>query len=477
MPPADPEPARPVPPPPTIGRRRFLALGGAASLVLVDACSSGGSTKPPAEHRFTDDFRRPPGPLGNGWTDAHFAVPRYEDRVGIVAGGVADISLQGSRDQDPSSSGWRGAFYRDFATPTGVRVATTVYLHPQQSTSGGGPLLHVVPGATDWAIGAWYDVGLGLDWYELGLVGRRPDDFRFLDTFTTPPPTRDGTFALEVRSVGGQVSLFADGHRVAGPVPLPASLSSSSLHGGQIDIGSRAEQGVAQIREVTLAAFSGPPTPDYGPAQLTPGPVASVAAGGDRLRLPLPSGVRAGDELVAFVALQAGVTATRPAGWADHGIGGAAGGPRVLCTATTSDGRTDPPVFTVAGGGIASGVVVRLAGANPHAPFTGTFSANPSSTAVEGRAQRLFGPHRAGLWVAAAPPGSRIAEPSGWSPLASGAGLCAASVADWGSAAQPVRPPYAAGGSPTAVPVGRLQHAGPSGVMTLTVLPHPTPVA
>ncbi len=164
------------------------------------------------------------GPSAMAGPNAHTVVPRYEDKLGLVDGGVADIVLQGPRDIDHDSSGWRGAFYRELpASPTGISVNTRVYLHRGQVSSGGGPLAYCAPATAPWALGAWYDLGGYLNWFEFGLVGRNPDDYRWLDTCFAPHPTFDQTFDLrsDRRTVRRRCSPMGDA--CAGPWPFRPS--------------------------------------------------------------------------------------------------------------------------------------------------------------------------------------------------------------------------------------------------------------
>jgi hypothetical protein len=460
------------------GRRRFLALSGAASLALLDACSSSsGHPTATAPVRFSDDFHRPPGPLGNGWRDAHTALPLYEDRLGIVSGGVADVALEGSRDQDPASSGWRGAFYREMSPSPGVRVVTEVYLHPEQATSGGGPLVHCVPAATAFGLGAWYDVGFGLDWFEFGIVGRRSTDFQFLDTFWAPKP--GSTFELEIRSVDGMAAVWADGRRVCGPLPVPASLRASSSHGGQIDIGSRREQSVAQIRSITIEPYTGGPIPEYEPAQLSAAPAAFAPDGA--LSLPRPVDSAPGDLLIALLSVADDGRPAAPPGWTAHGFAAPRGGPGLGCWSRRSDGHDPPATFPVGSRG-GTGVVIRARGANPTVGFTPALQRTTSSAEVTAPSQLVFGPHRAGLWAAAAPAGAGLHLPTSWSPLVTAmhgapVTLVVGSVPDWAHGPTPVVAPYGGHGKSTGELTGHLDQLGPSVALSASIAPLPPPLS
>jgi hypothetical protein len=469
-------------------RRRFLVLASAASLGLTQACSSGrsGATGPTGTasraDRFSDAFDRPPGPLGNGWTDAHTVVPPYQDQVGIVSGGVADVALQGARDIDPSSSGWRGAFYRDLAGSTDqVRVATTVYLHPGQRTSGGGPLAFCVPDSEAWALGAWYDVGSFLNWYEFGLVGRRVEDYRWLDTCFAPHPTNGGTFELEIRASHGSAAVFANGERVCGPVPIPAELRSSTRHGGQMDIGSRPEQGVAQIRSVTIEPSRGGPIPDYQAAQVEAGQTAELAGAGS-LSLALPDQVAPGDLLVAVIGLGSAGSLVAPAGWVAAGVKAGPTGLTLACyTHKSTGGDPSPAVWTGVGDAGAVGVIVRARGVNRRVGqlgLPGSFVVSADAASVTTPSVRLTGIHRLGLWAALAGHGSTIGTPSGWASLVPGSSqapvtLTLATVADWGEGPLAVRPPFEVQGTPTPVRRAAVDPPGPSLAFQIAIQPAP----
>ncbi len=460
-------------------RRRFLAASGlaTAALLTLGDCTRSGSPRSPLI--YFDDFDRAPGPLGHGWIDAHTTNPEFEDRLGIVAGGVADIELQGNADQSKTSSGWRGGFFRETPVSSGLRVVTNVRLASTQTTSGGGPLLHCVPTATSWGIGGWYNVGAGLDWFELGLIGLRPGDFRYLDTLFAPRPTTGGVFPLEIRSTHGQVAMFSGGLQVCGPVPVPAELAGSSRHGGQVDIGSRAEQSVPQIRDVRIERYSGTVPPEARAAVVrAQGGIVQTAAA-ESLSVPVPARVDAGDLLVALVGLAEGEPPAAPSGWQVQRSALAPGPGPVLATYIRVAGHHEPSSvtwrFSVTA---AAAVVLRISGANAQTPLVTTFQANPASRAAEAPGQGIVAMHCMGLWACVASADASITVPDRWQPVAQTTrgraqiSLAVAQVPDWSQFTPPITSPFDAS-TRTPAAVGHLSVAAQTQTMVATVFRRP----
>jgi hypothetical protein len=400
-----------------IDRRTFLraAIAAAAASGLAGCSSSDdddSSTTAPRDsaRRFVDDFNRADGPVGNGWIDAHDVTPSWQDRVAIASHALTLSSLQGARDQDPASSGWRGAIYRETNIRDGVSVITRYGPAPFDAT--GGPLVQCNPTAKEFGIGCWYDHALR--GWELGLIGLTQPDFQYLDfTFTKPP---SGSIDLELRSTGDAVAFYVNGALRGGPVPVPASLRDSSLHGAQLDFLTHIP-GTPTIDDCRIQPWRGR-LASYTEASLAAGRVSTAG-----LNRPLQLSVPVGDADDALVAV---IVSTSPSGWRARGWrrDASAAVPGTVAITTLSSVATSAGAHTVtfqpvSDSGTAAGLVLRLHDHNSAIPVLSDALATPQpSTRVPAPAPLLVGLHRVSIWLGATVRGATVSPPVDYEQIA-----------------------------------------------------------
>lgn len=201
--------------------------------------------------QWIDAFNRPDGPLGNGWTDGHDWDPDVFEPTGILSGAVvcADPTARSGtyvdygEVADPGVTMYHGigCAWRDFGVTT-IRASyewSGIWTEPTHTE--GGPLLHVTPGTPEHGIGVWETIVGSAAVLAVATIANPPEDWGHpsnpvLDTAVVRHAEGQRR-SVELRSNGTGVTCWLDGAQVRlatnglSPVPIPANLVGSTLHG------------------------------------------------------------------------------------------------------------------------------------------------------------------------------------------------------------------------------------------------------
>ena len=188
---------------------------------------------------FVDRWDRADGTLGNGWIDAHDAMPAWWDQVHLLHGSPVITDPDRGKVMQTDNSGARAAFYRDFGPDGDTQISVSINwngVYPYECS----PLLHVNPGEPDFGIGAWYVT----QWFVflVATVGRRPDELRLLARVPF-----DHTYGIsrriELRSTGRWMTIWTSLIEAGQPLEqvgpefaIPSRLQGSTMHGVAVDI-------------------------------------------------------------------------------------------------------------------------------------------------------------------------------------------------------------------------------------------------
>jgi feruloyl esterase len=187
--------------------------------------------------RFVDDWKRPDGPLGNGWRLAHDDHPTWWDRLELHGG----VPVNPDPDKGPiakaNNSGARGAAYRDFG-PDYANDFTIGTRWNGKHHAVGCAVACINLDDPDWGLAFCYEPNIVGGVYVLWALGRRPDQIRVVKAAGDPKGKKhvDGEpMLLEMRVTGNVVTCLADGREIL-TSPIPPALVGSTTHGFVIDV-------------------------------------------------------------------------------------------------------------------------------------------------------------------------------------------------------------------------------------------------
>lgn len=403
--------------------------------------------KPTSPNEEFIDYRKlPNGPVLPPYTDISTisGLETYEDTMAVLNGALAETTFQGRDYANPSGpnlSGWRGGIVRDMTGMTsnsGIAITTWIANPARVESQGaGGPLGSFVSGDTGHGIGAW--VQTFIFWAELGLVGRAPENFKYIDTTFLPT----GIFgnldeiALTLFMKGNKAWTFINDIHVNGPVSVPAGLQASIQHGANIDAGSSTLP--SKLYQMRMVPYNGPVIADVPAPVLTKGTMTKSTSS---LSVAIPDGSAIGDRLLLLVA---GASApTVPSEWGAVSVLSLTSGIQLRAYEITVTGResfyglTGQNVAVSHLAGAYGACVIKIAKANTaRLGVTANSAQASSSTSHTTATNSVFGPHRLSLIALAAPANVTVTFPVGWTVTqTSGADavtLAISTVDDWSS--------------------------------------------
>lgn len=422
---------------------------------------------------FEDDFVRDDSDtIGKAWTDFNETNPTREDKSGIIDNGYGILEFQGAVDQQADSTGWRGGAYRAMPNMTnGVRIVTTV---SDVSPFSGSGAIHVNPRVTSYAAGTWYHLGFGIPVCEVGSIGLNQPEFSYYDFNLLP--NLSAPYVSEIRAVDGMMESYCDGVRW-GVAPIPDELLNSPFHGMQIDMGSNVVG--KSIDNITIEPWYGTIT-DYSPAAIEATGAVAKSSSSNSIDVAVPSGVVAGEILIAIIGVNGGGTLNAPDGtWSKLGQGGNSFASQISYLKKTATGsETGTVTFTKTGGTTSSitGVMMRFSNTSPETSqaVTGTIQGNASSSSVTASSVGVLGRHRRSLWAAFSGSSTTITLPGTFSPVAATAGGSAGQLVvgtrTWEGT---IDPPFGSLPIQTGTQVGSASPAAQSATLHMLILPDP----
>lgn len=406
-------------------RRSGLAVGGLAA---------GSAPDLPYLYDFTT---RPDGSVGGGWVNTSSHIPEYFEPLEIASGALT------------GEAGVRGMITRIFPPAGGYKVSMTA--DPVSGAFGQvGPIAHFThQGAGHIGMAMYFNV-IFARYYLVAVT----DSSRVIydsNQVATVDPDVDSLVELELRSVGGQIAGYLEGNRFLGPVTIPVDLASSRRHGvySPLVAGAGAYSIGVDEYEGSLPAYTAPTIPVA--------PSTPVKANSTSVSPNYPSGVQAGEALIAIVAGNAGGSWSS-SGWTKVSqSGNIAGLQTAIFRRTAVGGETGSVTFTKSGGSSSTcvGTIFRVGNWNTKGDANSPVASQDIRAATSGTTMTSpsgdpGGMHRTGVWVGSATGSSpTITPPAGYTQIIhSTAGtqnisLCIAAK-DWDAELQP---PFTAAGT------------------------------
>lgn len=313
---------------------------------------------------------------------------------------------------------WAGTDYKVTVLHRGgnsYAAAVAAMLNTLADTIGG------YAGAYETVLAAW----------TITQIGATTSQYIYLDAVPDAAYVTDQVYEVSMFVSGGNVYLYVDGVRKAGPVPIDATHLLSPLHGVHI----QTQNGFADVAYDTVIVEGLPDVRPLTAAEISalavmtrPAVVGTTAttqvtsneASSTAVDLTYPTTVNSGELLVAVVAYNTGTFTVAPTGWTLRVGGGTAGGIRIALFTKVSDGtETGTVTFTKTTGGasVIGGVMFRMTGCNTTAPMSGAAQGNTSSTNMASASQTVRGYKKKGLWAGASAQNQTITMPSGFSEI------------------------------------------------------------
>lgn len=314
----------------------------------------------------------------------------------------------------------RAQMQRQFPSSYGDGVSVKAGVLVFSDNTYTAPIVHFAPTGIAGYAGTWEQY---LGSYDVSWIGATAFDdgigkFWYNDLIPGPPPSPGvgEVHEFEVRSVGGYAATFIDGVHRSGPVPIDAAHLGSAIHGMHIQTGTLDKK---YVEYLTVSKFTGS-LPVLNRPTINGTPTTNAVSSALSIDINYPSGIVAGEYLVAFVVYNNGTPQT-PGGWAAHGTANITGGLKLtmyykLATGSESGSLTFSKTGT---NNTAAGVMFRLGGANTQYIAWGGGQGNTSaSTSVASPDQLIAGTKKFGVWATAIANAEDITLPSGYSTVA-----------------------------------------------------------
>lgn len=217
-----------------IARRRFLGVAMAAA--AAPAIAAGGLFAAELAKSLTDDWKRPDGPLGNGWKSAHDDHPKWWDQIAIHQGKPVNVKPDQGKIAQPDNSGARCAAYQDFGPKYADNFSIGTWWNGKHEAVGCTTAC-VNLEHPDWGLAFCYEPLIAGGVFVLWAMGRRPNEIRVLKAGGSVGARHvNGTkMFLEMQVRGAEVTCLADEKEIL-KNEIPKPLLGSSIHGVIIDV-------------------------------------------------------------------------------------------------------------------------------------------------------------------------------------------------------------------------------------------------
>ncbi len=183
---------------------------------------------------FEDDWKRPNGPLGNGWNSAHDDHPNWWDPLEIRKAAPVNTNPDKGPIVQPDNAAGRTAAYHDFGPAYADNFTIGTWWNGKHHAVG-FPIACINLENPDWGLAFCYEPQIAGGVYVLWAMGRQPHQIRVVKSASGPKHTDGTRMFLEMRVNGGSMTCMADGQEVLAS-PIPAELAGSTVHGFGVDV-------------------------------------------------------------------------------------------------------------------------------------------------------------------------------------------------------------------------------------------------
>ena len=183
--------------------------------------------------RFTDDWNRSDGPIGNGWRSSHEDHGEWWDPLEVRGKIPVNINPDRGPIVQPHNSGGRASAYRDFGEAFVDRIRIGILWNGNHQAPG-FPIACINSEDPNWGLAFCYEPEIAGGIYALWAMGRRPDQIKLLHS--EPGDHRDGqSVFFEMKVSSDMVTCLADQKEIL-TYEIPAPLVGSSVHGFGLDV-------------------------------------------------------------------------------------------------------------------------------------------------------------------------------------------------------------------------------------------------
>lgn len=425
---------------------------------------------------FYDDFVRDDADEpGRGWTDFHETNPTRQDKSGIRDNAYALVEFQGTVDQQPDSTGWRGGAFRAMPHMTnGFRIVTTGA--SDTDTRSGSGAFFINPRESLYGAGSWCYTFFGSPLCEIAAIGLNQLDLSYFD-YNFFPGTIINPSTVELRIKDGYVESYYNGVR-RGVGLIPPELDGSPFHGIQIDtlinnVGKTVDDILIEPWYGTITDYSAPVIESYG-AIVTSASATSISVN-------IPSGVTAGDLLIAIIGVNGGGTINAPSGaWTKQGQAGNVAGNQSAWFTKTADGTETGTLSFGKTGGITSGMAGTMLRIShvcevENIRVNGSVQANAASTNITAPSVGILGRHRRSIWACFMGASNTVTLPTDFSPVVSTSnGATPQLVVGTRTWDGVIDSPFGTAPVATGTQIGTALSSGQSSAMHFIIMPDPS---
>jgi hypothetical protein len=183
---------------------------------------------------FRDDWKRPNGPLGNGWRSAHDDHPNWWDPLELHDGAPVNTDPDKGPIVQPNNAAGRVAAYRDFGPQYADDTDIGVWWNGRHQAPG-FPIACINLENSDWGLAFCYEPKIAGGVYVLWALGRSPDKIRVVKA-AAGEKHADGTPLFLSMHVKGDAITCLAGDKVILTSPIPPALVGSTTHGFGLDV-------------------------------------------------------------------------------------------------------------------------------------------------------------------------------------------------------------------------------------------------
>jgi hypothetical protein len=185
---------------------------------------------------FKDDWKRPNGPLGNGWHSAHDDHPNWWDPLELRNAAPVNTNPDKGAIGQPDNAAGRTAAYQDFGPDYADNFTIGTWWNGKHHAHG-FPIACINLENPDWGLAFCYEPQIAGGVYVLWAMGRQPHQIKVVKGKGAKGVKHmDGTpVFLEMRVNGGAVTCLADGRQIL-TSPIPAALVGATVHGFGLDV-------------------------------------------------------------------------------------------------------------------------------------------------------------------------------------------------------------------------------------------------
>lgn len=183
---------------------------------------------------FKDDWKRPNGPLGNGWRSAHDDHHNWWDRLELHEAAPVNTNPDKGPIVQPNNAAGRVAAYRDFGPDYADGFSLGTWWNGKHHAVG-FPIACINLDHPDWGLAFCYEPEIAGGIYVLWAMGRQPHQIRVVKGAPGGKHSDGTPIFLEMRVKGDTITCLADGREIL-TSPIPAALVGATTHGFGLDV-------------------------------------------------------------------------------------------------------------------------------------------------------------------------------------------------------------------------------------------------